>query len=110
MRTRASATGGRGERSSLTAWPRRVAAVLATDTLGWAAPDTPVYEYHADTDEIVPVAQDDALARAWCAHGATVQVVRDLIGEHAEEAIARQGSVLAFLASRFAGAPANNTC
>ena len=54
-----------------------VAAVLATDTLGWAAPDTPVYDYHADTDEIVPVAQDDALTRAWCAHGGTIQVVRD---------------------------------
>jgi Secretory lipase len=87
-----------------------VAAVLATDTLGWAVPDTPVYDYHADTDEIVPVAQDDALTRAWCAHGATVQVVRDLIGEHAEEAVARQSSVLTFLASRFAGTPATNTC
>jgi hypothetical protein len=40
----------------------------------------------------------------------TVQIVRDLIGEHAEEAIARQNSVLAFLASRFAGTPATDTC
>jgi hypothetical protein len=87
-----------------------VAAVLKLDTLGAAAPDTPVYDYHADTDEIVPVAQDDALTRAWCAHGATVQIGRDLIGEHAEEAIARQGSVLAFLAGRLAGTPATNNC
>ena len=51
-----------------------------------------MYDYHADTDEIVPVAQDDALTRAWCAHGGTIQVVCDLIGEHAEEAIiARSG-------------------
>jgi hypothetical protein len=87
-----------------------VAAVLATDTLGWSAPDTPVYDYHADTDEIVPVAQDDALTRAWCAHGGTLQIDRDLIGEHAEEAIARQSSVLTFLANRFAGTPARNNC
>ena len=69
-----------------------------------------MYDYHADTDEIVPAAQDDALTRAWCAHGGTIHVVRDLIGEHAGEAIARQNSVLAFLASRFAGTRATNTC
>jgi hypothetical protein len=87
-----------------------VAAVLRLDTLGAAAPDTPVYDYHADTDEIVPVAQDDALARAWCARGATVQIHRDLIGEHAEEALVQQGAVVTFLSNRFAGIPATNSC
>jgi hypothetical protein len=87
-----------------------VAAVLKLDTLGTAAPDTPVYDYHADTDEIVPVAQDDTLTRAWCALGATVQIHRDLIGEHAEEALVQQGAVLTFLSNRFAGIPATNNC
>jgi Secretory lipase len=87
-----------------------IAAVLKADTLGAAAPDTPVYDYHADTDEIVPVAQDNTLTQNWCARGATVQIVRDLIGEHAEEALARESSVLTFLANRFAGIPATNNC
>ena len=87
-----------------------IAAVLKADTLGAAAPDTPIYDYHADTDEIVPVAQDDTLTHDWCARGATVQIVRDPIGEHALEAVVRQNSVLTFLANRFAGAPATSNC
>jgi hypothetical protein len=87
-----------------------IAAVLKADTLGTAAPDTPIYDYHADTDEIVPVAQDDTLTHDWCSLGATVQIVRDPIGEHALEAIVRQNSVLTFLANRFAGAPATSNC
>ena len=31
-----------------------IAAVLKTDTMGAAAPDMPVYDYHANGDEIVP--------------------------------------------------------
>jgi Secretory lipase len=87
-----------------------VAAVLKADTMGGSAPDTPVYDYHADTDEVVPVSQDDTLTHNWCALGATVQVDRDLIGEHVEESLARQGSVLAFLTDRFAGTPATSNC
>jgi len=87
-----------------------VAAVLRENTLGGAAPATPVYDYHADTDEIVPVGQDDAAVAAWCARGATVQKVRDLLGEHAEEVAARALSVEAFLAARFAGLPPADSC
>ncbi|GAA4617672.1 lipase family protein [Actinoallomurus liliacearum] len=87
-----------------------VAAMLKKNTMGAAAPTTPIYDYHADTDEIVPVAQDDALTRAWCAKGATVQVVRDLLGEHAVEMVVRQNDVLSFLTDRFAGRTPGNTC
>jgi hypothetical protein len=87
-----------------------VAAVLRENTLGKAAPATPVYDYHADTDEIVPVGQDDTLAKDWCARGGTVQKVRDLLGEHVEEVAARAVSVEVFLASRFAGKDPATTC
>ena len=40
--------------------------------------------------------------------GANVQIVRDLIGEHVEEAFARESSVETFLAGRFAGAAPTN--
>src|SRR5262249_33580387 len=64
-----------------------VSAVLAENRLGAAAPRTPVYDYHANGDEIVPVAQDDAMVAAWCARQATVQQVRHNGGEHALELV-----------------------
>jgi hypothetical protein len=87
-----------------------VAAVLKKDTLGAAAPSAPVYDYHADTDEIVPVGQDDTLVKNWCAEGATVQTVRDFLGEHALEALVHGGDALDFLAARFAGKAPTSTC
>ncbi|MCO6009361.1 lipase family protein [Actinoallomurus purpureus] len=87
-----------------------VAAMLKKNTMGAAAPATPIYDYHANTDEIVPVAQANVLTRAWCAKGATVQIVRDLIGEHAVEALVRGDDALSFLADRFAGRTPPDTC
>ncbi len=87
-----------------------VAAVLQQNTLGATAPSTPVYDYHADTDEIVPVTQDNTLVGNWCRDGGTVQEVRDLIGEHSEEAVARETSVQVFLAARFAGIAPSSSC
>ena len=87
-----------------------VAAVLRQNTLGATAPATPVYDYHADTDEIVPVGQDNTLVSNWCHAGGTVQEVRDLIGEHSEEAVARETSVQEFLDARFAGQTPSSSC
>ncbi|MFA1550572.1 lipase family protein [Actinomadura chokoriensis] len=87
-----------------------VAAMLKKNTMGSTAPAAPVFNYHADTDEIVPVGQADALVKAWCSRGATVQTVRDAIGEHALEALVRNGDVLTFLSDRFAGERAPDTC
>jgi predicted esterase len=84
--------------------------MLKKNTMGSAAPAAPVFNYHANTDEIVPVGQANALVNAWCSKGATVQTVRDAIGEHALEALVRNNDVQSFLADRFAGKPAPNTC
>lgn len=81
-----------------------VAAALERNHLGVSgAPTIPVYDYHANTDEIVPVAQDNAFVAAWRAQGTKVQEVRDPIGEHVEEAVVRIPSVVTFLSARFAG-------
>ncbi|GAA3208249.1 lipase family protein [Actinocorallia longicatena] len=85
-------------------------AVLKINTMGGAAPKTPIFNYHANTDEIVPVGQADQLVKSWCAKGATVQTTRDWIGEHALEMVLRNGDVTAFLADRYAGKAAKNTC
>ncbi|NEA21925.1 lipase family protein [Actinomadura bangladeshensis] len=87
-----------------------VAATLKKNTMGAAAPAAPVFNYHANTDEIVPVGQANTLVKAWCSKGATVQTVRDAIGEHALEALVRNSDVLTFLSDRFASKPAPNTC
>ncbi|MGF7233612.1 MAG: lipase family protein [Frankia sp.] len=87
-----------------------IAGVMKENTLGAAPPAAPIYDYHADTDEIVPVAQDNALTKAWCGRGATVQTVRDLVGEHGLEALVQSSAVLTFLTNRFADAKATNTC
>ncbi len=88
-----------------------LAAVLKEDTLGQSKPTTaPIYDYHGELDEIVPVAQDDTLVSNWCKDGATVDEVRDLFAEHVLEFLEEDGNVLNFLAARFAGEPATNTC
>jgi len=87
-----------------------VAAVLQQNTLGATAPATPVYDYHANTDEIVPVAQDNTLVGNWCHDGGIVQEVRDPIGEHSEEAVYRENSVQEFLAARFTGTAPTSSC
>jgi hypothetical protein len=87
-----------------------VAKILALDTAGSMRPATPIYDYHADTDEIVPVAQDNALVKAWCGEGATVVEVRDLVGEHVEEAVLHEPDVFAWLTARFHGRGVTSTC
>ncbi len=88
-----------------------VAPVLAEDTLGNAGPPSaPIYDYHADTDEVVPVGQDNTLTKSWCAEGGTVQIVRDLIGEHALEGILRLGDTETFISNMFAGDRPTDSC
>ncbi|WP_116023190.1 lipase family protein [Thermomonospora umbrina] len=88
----------------------RIRAVLQRNTMGAVAPTTPIFNYHAVTDEIVPIGQANTLVKSWCTKGATVQTVRSLLGEHAFEMLRRNGAVLTFLTDRFADKPAKNTC
>lgn len=69
------------------------------------APQIPIYDYHANTDEVVPVGLDNDMVTLWRAKGTKVQEVRDPIGEHAEEIDARLPAVLDFLRDRFSGKP-----
>ncbi|MEO5873499.1 MAG: lipase family protein [Streptosporangiaceae bacterium] len=87
-----------------------VRAVLRINTMGSAAPTAPIFNYHANTDEIVPVRQADQLVKDWCTKGATVQTTRAAIGEHALEMVFKSDQVVAFLADRYAGKPPKNTC
>lgn len=87
-----------------------VKAVLSANTMGAAAPTTPIFSYHANTDEVVPVGQHNTLTKAWCAQGTRVKVQRDLIGEHVEGALVWEAVSLPWLAARFAGLAAPTSC
>jgi hypothetical protein len=87
-----------------------VKKILTLDTLGATPPKAPVYDYHADTDEIVPVAQDNALVAKWCHEGAKVDAIRDIVGEHGEEVVVRYPSVQSWITDRFNGRKSPTTC
>jgi hypothetical protein len=83
-----------------------VAQVLALNSLGiTGAPQIPIYDYHAVTDEVVPVGQHNETVQSWRAKGAKIQQDRDFVGEHAKEAAVRLPSVVNFLRDRFEGKP-----
>jgi hypothetical protein len=87
-----------------------VVALLRRNALGAIGPRVPVLDFHAVTDEVVPVGQDDALVRAWCERGAAVAVVRDPVGEHVLEGRLRRARAADFLAARFAGQRPQSSC
>ncbi len=58
--------------------------LVINSPLGKGAPSvqTPVYDYHATADELVPVAVDDDLVATYCAAGVAVEKVRYAYGDH----------------------------
>ena len=97
------------ERDTTVADPLSVPAIVQVLTLNrlgiTSAPQTPIYDYHAVTDEIVPVGQDNETVQLWRAKGAKVQQGRDLFGEHVKEQAVRMPAVVSFLRDRFDGKP-----
>ncbi|MDJ0420552.1 lipase family protein [Rhodococcus opacus] len=70
----------------------------------------PVYSYHAEADELVPVAVHDEFVRQSCAAGNTLQVVRPPGGSHNTTLISGAQGAIDFLAARFTDAPAVDDC
>jgi hypothetical protein len=70
----------------------------------------PSYLYHEINDEILIIKPVDELVAAKCRQGATIQYVRSPIGEHLSGAGAYLGPATQYLADRFAGRGAPNTC
>jgi hypothetical protein len=72
-------------------------------------PDAPVYDYHATGDELAPIGPDRQLIERYCQAGVTVQQVENP-GDHFTEVAVGEAGAMRFLADRFAGLPAANTC
>ncbi|MGF6888651.1 hypothetical protein ABIA39_007827 [Nocardia sp. GAS34] len=77
--------------------------LLRSNSVGAVAPTIPIYDYHSDSDEIVPVAMDDELVGNWRRAGTPIVTLRDPVGEHGLEASAREDDAQGFLRDRFRG-------
>ncbi len=70
---------------------------------------TPVFNYRGTTDEVVPVAVEDAIYANLCATGTTVQSAT-YAGEDVLSNFEAQGDVIRFIADRVAHRPGVNSC
>jgi Secretory lipase len=89
--------------------PQAAFLFKAADT-GQGVPKTPVYNYQALGDELVPVAGADRLVQKYCDEGVVVQKSRLPIAEHITGEIEGALPALQFLTDRFDGKPAQNDC
>lgn len=87
-------------------WQQR----LRESTVGTRAPDTPVYQYHVITDELIPYGVGKQVRKDWCAKGANVEWHTVLLGEHVSGVITQSPLAANWLAERFAGKPARGNC
>jgi hypothetical protein len=87
-----------------------VQQVVADDALGHRTPSGPIYLYTSTNDELIPIADDDALATKYCAAGVAVDYVKDVLSDHTSLAASGAPSAIDYLRDRFAGKPAPSTC
>ncbi|MFT3858404.1 MAG: alpha/beta fold hydrolase [Aquabacterium sp.] len=86
-----------------------VVTVLDKQKLGTKSVNVPMYQYHGQADEFIPLAQAYALKKAYCAKGTSVTF--DLYpGEHIITQFQAAPKVLAWLGDRFNGQAGQATC
>lgn len=86
-----------------------VGAALNAQNLGTKPVPVPVYQFHGLADEFIPLGQAYTLKQAWCAKGTKVQF--DLFpSEHIVTQFQGTTKSLSWLADRFAGKAATDTC
>ncbi len=84
-------------------------ARLAENKLGAAPPKVPVLQYHASHDEIVDLAQADALHRTYCDSGVRLQF-DTILSDHLTGVLTGNGAAHEWIVDRFAGAAAPSNC
>jgi pimeloyl-ACP methyl ester carboxylesterase len=86
-----------------------VAAVMADQKLGRGAVTVPMYQFHGQADEFIPLNQAFALKQAYCAKGTKVSF--DLYpSEHIATVFQAAPKALKWIGDRIAGVPAPDTC
>lgn len=86
-----------------------IRAVLTSQDLGSNKIAAPLYQYHGQADEFIPLAQAVSLKQKYCALGTKVSF--DLYpSEHIATQFQGAPAALSFIADRIAGKTAPNTC
>ncbi|MGK8525187.1 lipase family protein [Nocardia asteroides] len=73
-------------------------------------PATPVFQWRAQHDALIPVESVDATVRRYCDAGVQVQYEKFLSPDHLSAAVLGIPSALSWLEARFHGAPAPSNC
>jgi triacylglycerol lipase len=86
-----------------------VASVVSAQQLGTMPMPVPMFHYHAASDEVVPLQQDEDLNYAYCKQGQAVDWTT-VTGDHVIGDFAGQGPALTWIANRLAGQTPPNNC
>lgn len=84
-------------------------AINKENTMGQFPPKMPVYIWAGTTDELMPMADSEAVVSSYCAAGTTVQF-KKLVGIDHVVGATYLGGGLNYLIDRFNGKAAPNTC
>jgi pimeloyl-ACP methyl ester carboxylesterase len=88
------------------AWRQR----FATSRLGTRPLPAPAYLYHGTADDLVPLSQFELLRGAWCGQSQAVELQEFPGMNHVQALQAGTVPAVQWLADRFAGRPAPDTC
>ena len=92
--------------ASATAW----LDALAANDPGHGTTNVPIFVYHGDADDIVPVQVSEVVAESYCSNGVTVSRKVYPGADHTNVIIAALGDINAYVDARLAGQPAASTC
>lgn len=83
--------------------------IIDENTMGSRMPKAPMYIYEGVLDEVMPIADVDALVKRYCAAGLSVDYNRIATGDHLFLAIS-PGKGMDFVLDRLNGKPASSNC
>jgi len=86
-----------------------VKRVIAENRLGQRKPGAPLYIYQGTIDELMPIADVDALVKSYCAQGVKVTYKRTF-NDHLLLAVTGYGKAFSYLQDRLADKPVPTTC
>ncbi|MFD0365215.1 lipase family protein [Nocardia sp. GCM10030253] len=84
---------------------------IADNSLGQQTPSVPIYFYHAQNDELIPIGGTDAAVEKYCREGApSVTYVREFAAEHISGVISHLPGAFYWLKDRLDGVTATAGC
>ncbi|WP_069160697.1 lipase family protein [Nocardia altamirensis] len=84
---------------------------ITDNSLGQRKPSVPIYFYHAQNDELIPIAGTDAVVDKYCAEGGpSVTYVREFAAEHLSGVVTHLPGAFYWLKDRLNGVPAPAGC